>query len=201
MTFAMYVIVEGHGEVQALPVLLRRLAQECLRRYDLHVFPPHRVPKGRIIAGDHLERAAELGRRRLREFGGVGAILLLLDADDDCPAELGPRLSARLKAAVPEVALSVVLAKREFEAWFLASSRSLRRHPNVSNDADPPPFPEEIRSAKKYLAREILLPGLIYSETVDQVSLTAMMDLREALGCPSFAKLCRDFRALAATEN
>jgi hypothetical protein len=144
MSFALYVIVEGHGEVQALRVLLRRLAQECFGRYDLQVFPPHRIPRGRIVAGDHLERAAELGRRRLREYDAAGGILLLLDANEDCPAELGQRLLGRLKTAAPDVALSVVLAKREYEAWFLAAARSLRGHSNVADDAEPPPLPEDI---------------------------------------------------------
>jgi hypothetical protein len=183
-----------------LPLLLRRLAQECLARYDLHVFPAHRIPRGRILVGDHLERAAELGRRRVSEFGGAGGIMLLLDADDDCPARLGPELLARLKPAIPELAASVVLAKREYEAWFLAAAQSLRRHSNVSETAEAPLRPEEIRGAKEYLVREILLPGSVYSETVDQVSLTAM-DLREALVCPSFAKLCRDFKGIIGTEN
>ena len=196
MTVALYAIVEGHGEVQAVPLLLRCLAQECLARYDLHVFPAHRISRGRILSGDHLERAAELGRRRVSELGGVGGIILLLDADDDCPAHLGPALLARLRQAVPELTISVVLAKREYEAWLLAAARSLRRHANVSETAEGPPHPEEVRGAKEYLEREILLPGLAYSETVDQVSLTAVMDLRATLSCPSFAKLWRDFKAL-----
>lgn len=201
MTFALYVIVEGHGEVQALPVLLRRLAEGCLARYDLHVFRPHRIPRGRILVGDHLERAGELGRRQVREFGGEAGIMLVFDADDDCPATLGPKLLARLKASAPELAASVVLAKREYEAWFLAAARSLRHHRNVSDTAEPPPHPEEIRGAKEYLVSEILVPGSVYSETVDQVGLTAMMDLGQAVACPSFAKLCRDLKAIMATEG
>jgi Domain of unknown function (DUF4276) len=196
MTSYIYAIVEGHGEVQAVPLLLRRLAHECLQNYDLHVFPAHRVPRGRILKDDHLERAAELGRRRIVESGERGGVMLLLDADDDCPATLGPELLARLGSVISDLPLSVVLAKREYEAWFLGAAHSLRSLSNVRGDADPPPEPEAIRGAKEYLATTLLEPGAVYSETVDQVSLTAVMDLVEASRCPSFRKLCRDLRAL-----
>ena len=196
MTSYIYTIVEGHGEVQAVPLLLRRLAHEHLQNYDLHVFPAHRVPRGRILRGDHLERAAELGRRRIVESGGRGGVLLLLDADNDCPATLGPQLLARLSNVISDLPLSVVLAKREYEAWFLAAAHSLRRLSNVREDAEPPPEPEEIRGAKEYLTRALLVPGAVYSETVDQVSLSAVMDLVEALRCRSFKKLCCDLRKL-----
>ena len=196
MTSYVYVIVEGHGEVQAVPLLLRRLAHERLQNYDLHVFPPHRVPRGRVLTGDHLERAAELGRRRVMESGGRGGVMLLVDADDDCPATLGPQLLVRLRNVISDLPFSVVLAKREYEAWFLAAANSLRGLPIVRVDAAPPPEPEEIRGAKEYLTRAVLVPGGVYSETVDQVSLTAKMDLIEALRCRSFRKLCCDLREL-----
>jgi hypothetical protein len=196
MTSYIYAIVEGHGEVQAVPLLLRRLAHECIGSYDLHVFPAHRVPRGRILRPDHLERAAELGRRRIVESGGRGGVMLLLDADDDCPATLGPELLARLRNVIPDLPLSVVLAKREYEAWFLGAAYSLRRLSNVRDDANPPIEPEAIIGAKEYLARVLLEPGAVYSETVDQVSLTAVMDFIEASRCPSFRKLCRDLGAL-----
>jgi hypothetical protein len=118
--------------------------------------------------------------------------MLLLDADDDCPAVLGPQLFVRLSNVISDLPLSVVLAKCEYEAWFLAAANSLRRLPIVRKDAEPPPEPEEIRGAKEYLTRALLVPGGVYSETVDQVSLTAEMDLVEALRCRSFRKLCCD---------
>ncbi len=198
MIINIYAIVEGLGEVKAFPELLRRLAHERLQRFDMQVFPPHRIPKGRILQGNHLERAAELGARRIREYGGRGGLMLLLDADDECPANLGPHLLDRLRAAVADLPSSVVLAKKEFEAWFLAAAPSLRSHARVRSTASAPPEPEEIAGAKEYLARELLLPEATYSETVDQVAFTAIMDLAQALGCRSFEKLCRDFERLMA---
>ena len=52
---AIYPIVEGHGEVHAVPVLFRRIAFEICRRYDVQVLRPHRVPRGRMVAQDAIE--------------------------------------------------------------------------------------------------------------------------------------------------
>ena len=189
---AIYPIVEGHGEVIAMPVLIRRIMGEICTRYDIDVLSPYRLPRGRMLAeqGDHLERAIELGARKIRQTEMAGIIIVLVDADDQCPAELGPRLAARI--ARDDVPIGVVLANREFEAWFLCGVRSLRGHRGISAVAEPPENPETIRGAKEYLARHYLRPGATYSETVDQVALAAVLDLAEARGAPSFDKLCRD---------
>lgn len=148
--------------------------------------------------GNDLEKAAELARRRIQQHGRPGAIVLLMDADDDCAAELAPSLYRRLRQAVGAVPISVVLATREYEAWFLAAARSLRDSGRVSPIAEPPSSPESIRGAKEYLQREILKRGATYSETVDQEALTAIMSLDEAESCRSFRKLCKDLAAVVA---
>jgi len=51
-----------------------------------------------------------------------GWILILLDADDDCPAELGPTIVDLARGIKPHCRMAVVLPKREYEAWFLASA-------------------------------------------------------------------------------
>lgn len=114
-------IVEGYGEVPALPKLLHRIAAE-LGVPNLITSTPMRIPRGKIMIAGGIERAVAAEALRVSEKGGV---LVLLDADDDCPAEYGPLLLARAKAARPDKQVSVVLANREFEAWFLAAAPSL----------------------------------------------------------------------------
>jgi len=191
-----YPIVEGHGDTQAVPELIRRVSGEICGRHDVHVLHPHRVPRGRMVAQDsrELKRAIDLGILKIRQTGNPGAIMILLDADNDCPARLAPELLARISR--PDVALRVVVAKQEYEAWFLAGARSLRRHRSVSPTADAPPNPESIRGAKEYLRDRILRPGFTYRETVDQKSLTAIVALEEARLAPSFDKFCRDVCSL-----
>lgn len=196
--FAVYPIVEGQGEVQAVPVLLRRIASEICQRHDIEVLHPHRVPRGRMLArsSPDLERAVELGARKVAQSAGGGAIIVLLDADDDCPAEIGQQLLARIERA--DVQTSVVLAKREYEAWLLAGARSLTRHRSVSDAAVAPADPEGVRGAKAYLKRNVLARDAHYRETIDQPALTAVLDLAEARAAPSFDKLCRDLCSLLA---
>jgi hypothetical protein len=115
-------IVEGHGEAEAVPVLVRRIAQELDPADPASVVSIFRVPRNRLVLAGELERRIEIAARRVQ---GKGAILILIDSDDDCPARLGPELQQRARAA-SSLPVAVVLAKREFEAWFLASAASLR---------------------------------------------------------------------------
>ena len=196
MLDTIFPIVEGHGEISAVPELLRRLAHEEFRNYQLEVMRPFRLPRGRILADAGLEKAVELGARKLAADGRTGAILVLLDADDDCPAVLAPALLQRITAVKPSLSSSVVIAKAEYESWFLASAVSLRGKNSVRADANPPSNPESIRDAKGHLERELFVRDAKYSETIDQVSLTASMDFVEARRCPSFEKLYRDMSRL-----
>ena len=124
--------------------------------------------------------------------GEGAAVLVLIDADDDCPAKLGPSLLRRLRGRLPDRPSAVVLAKREFEAWFLAAARSLRGCRGLAQDLGPPAHPEEIRGAKEWLARRM---GR-YRPTLDQPALAAVMDLEEARRAPSFDKLWRDLERI-----
>ena len=124
------------------------------------------------------------------------AILILIDADDDCPAHLGPMLLARAKAAQGDRRISVVLAKREFEAWFLATAESLAGTRGLRSNISAPQAPELIRDAKGWLTKQ-RVDGRSYRPTVDQAALAHTMDLNRARSrSPSFAKLCRDLKAL-----
>jgi hypothetical protein len=72
-----------------------------------------RIPRGKIAIAGGIERGVAAAALRV---SGRGGVLILLDADDDCPAEYGPVLLTRAKAARPDKSVSVVLANREFEA-------------------------------------------------------------------------------------
>ncbi|HIE28097.1 TPA: DUF4276 family protein, partial [Candidatus Poribacteria bacterium] len=121
--FVIVPIVEGQSEVASVPVLLRRLLSKR-QRHDVTIARPVRVHRTSVVKEGEIERAVALARRN-RE--GCDAVLVLLDADDDCPAELGPKLLNRIKKGHGDLsAVAVVLPKREFEGWFLGSLQSLR---------------------------------------------------------------------------
>ena len=116
-------VVEGHGEVEAVPILIRRIAARVDPALSILVRRPLRISRSQIARVGELERAIELAARQV---GRQGGILVLIDSDDDCPAELGPELLGRARKARSDLPIGVVLAKREFEGWFLASAESLR---------------------------------------------------------------------------
>lgn len=191
MTCVVSCIVEGHGEVSSVPILIRRIAAGLDPVVAVNVPPPVRVPADRLRREGELERYVELAARKV---GAEGGVLVLLDADDDedCPARLGPELLARAVGQRGDVRFSVVLAKREFEAWFLAAAPSVSGRRGLALDLKSPPRPEEVRGAKEWL-RHHMPPGTSYSPTQDQPALTEVFDLSAARAAsPSFARCHRE---------
>jgi hypothetical protein len=187
-------IVEGHGEIEAVPILVRRITQEVYPNLVVQLIPPVRVPKSRLIKQRELERTVEFVARGVGQQGGI---LILLDSDDECPATLGPGLLARARQVRADLPIRVILAKREFEAWFLASAESLRGRRGLADDLESPPNPESIRGAKEWLTAR-MSEGRRYVETLDQPALTASFDLQRARAAASFDKLFRDVLAVIA---
>ena len=100
------------------------------------------------------------------------------------------------------IPVSVVIAKSEYETWFLASVNSLRGDCGIADDAIAPNRPEDIRGAKEYLERRCMIPGATYSPTVDQPALTDRFSFEETRQtCPSFDKLWRDLERLFQQET
>ncbi|HEY2291075.1 MAG TPA: DUF4276 family protein [Thermoanaerobaculia bacterium] len=191
MSLGLACIVEGDGDVEAVPIAIRRIIQQIAPGL-VPQFHPLRVPRTKLVKPGELERSIELAARRA---GRGGAIFVVLDSDDDCPATLGPELLDRARRARSDLAISVVLAKREFEAWFLASARSLRGLRGLADDLEPPPDPEAIRGAKEWLTAR-MPEGRSYVETLDQSALAASMDLLQARAASSFDKFFRDLVAI-----
>lgn len=185
-------IVEGHGECEAVPILISRIAERYGATETLAVEHPIRRPRGTLLRSGELESAVELAARRVAPDG---AVLILIDSDDDCPAMRGPELLVRARAARQDLPIAVVLAKREYEAWFLASAQSIRGHRGLAADLVAPADPERVRGAKEWLAQR-MSSGHTYSATLDQPALTRVFDLDAARQAGSFDKCCRDVMRL-----
>lgn len=190
-------IVEGHGEVSSLPILLRRIGQWRSPHRYLDVSPPIRVHRDRFLnKAEEFERHMHLAASK---SGDGGWILVLLDADDDCPVELGAQIATRAERVVPHRTLSVVLAKREYEAWFIGAASSLHGQRGLHIlDADAQVDPEGPRNAKGWLKDRMAQKS--YGETTDQPAFSALMDLGQARQrCRSFRKLCDEWDKVAAS--
>jgi hypothetical protein len=94
----------------------------------------------------------------------------------------------------------VVLAKREYEAWFLAAAPSLRGLEGLPANLEAPAKPESISDAKGWLTRH-MPPGQPYKERLHQQQFTRRFDLALARSADSFDKLCRDIKALIAAAD
>lgn len=181
-------IVEGHGEVAALPVLLRRLRDES-QNYSFDINPPIRRKRSELVRESELRRSIKLARLQR----DCGAILILFDSDDDCPKTFVTQLQKWAESEAAPLPCSVVLAHREYEAWFLAAIESLRGVRGIRPDAESHPEPESPRDAKGRI-EERMLPSRSYSETADQPALSAKFDLSIAhRRCRSFRKLVKSF--------
>lgn len=199
-------IVEGHGEVASVPILLRRIGNEILRVEYLDVLQPVRVSRSSIVPREaaapgaledpvkELRRAVELAARKIAARSDPATpalVLILLDAEQDCPAKLGPYL----RDAVPQPNVACVLAKVEYETWFVAAAESLTEFLD-RGEGPVPAEPEEQGCGKSWIQRRFRRPA--YSPTVDQPRMTSAMDLLQCRArSPSFDKLCRELETYA----
>ena len=181
-------IVEGPGEVVAMPILIRRIAEVAAPEAVPHVPRPIRVKRDRFLKENELERYVDLAGRQAGPDGGV---LIVLDADDDCPPELASTILGRATRARSDRVIKVVLARREYEAWFLAAADSIAGLRGLPSDLTPPANAESIRNAKGWLTSS-MPPGRAYKETRDQPALTSLFDLAMARRrASSFDKMWR----------
>ena len=184
-------IVEGHGDVEAVPVLLRRLVDEA-QTWEVGVGRSIRRKRSQLVQKAELQKAVRLALLQ----PDCTAILILFDADDDCPADLGPEIHGWAGAVAGGMPCEVVLAKREYEAWFLGSIASLRGLRGIRSDAAVHAEPETPRDAKGELEQR-MLGASSYFERTDQPALSAKFALPDAhRRCRSFRKLARAFGTL-----
>lgn len=190
-------IVEGDGEVEAFPVLLRRLNRWLSPEVFVNIGRPIRVHRDQFL------RKEEIFVKQLmlasKMCPSPGWIIILLDADDDCPVELAEKIFKKIKVVLPDRLVSVVLANREYEAWFIAGAISLN---GKRGFVLPKKVPEAelLRGAKQWMSKQI--PQGAYHEVVDQPAFSALIDLdltRE--NSRSFRKLCSDWLKFVAVPE
>src|ERR1700675_4918961 len=103
-------IVEGYGEVQAIPILLRRFIAES-GFYDIQIAPPFRRKRFELVRHDDVHRLVNLSLAR----EGCQGVMFIFDADDDCPKVKAPEIKRWAEeAANNRAACEVVMANREY---------------------------------------------------------------------------------------
>jgi hypothetical protein len=198
--------VEGQGEVEALPILVKKLlaAKGLTSTTCVDPIPPFRVGGFFSLLPNGFEswRNKVQAAMKRRDAGGV---LLMLDSDvltdkqstHSCPVEAARQLirAASHVGAGSRFPLAVVFACQEFESWFISAFDGLagKRLPDGRQiraaATDMPPNPEIApKAAKAWLNRQI--EGG-YKPTRDQSALTQLLDIENFRSgrCRSFARL------------
>lgn len=169
-----YPLVEGHGEVEAVPVLLRRLLAEA-QCNAVDVGRPIRRTQSQLRS----QAGVQAGVRLALLQPECAAVVILFDGEDDCPKELAARVRAWANEVAAGNPCDVVVAYREYETWFLAAIESLRGQYGIHADAAAPAKPDSKRDAKGAL-EEFMPYDRAYSETSDQPAMSAVFDMKLA---------------------
>ena len=208
--------VEGDGDVQAVPIMVKRLLSEFGLWDSIQLDEnPFRIGGVERISGEQehqaaLAQGAFASALKRRDVGGsacgsrrrceiVGGRTVLCGKAAQALVD-----RAKETGAGKTYSLGIAFACREFETWFLAGIESLAGkrlsdgRPGVQ--LDPPEWAgdleKEPRGAKEAL-RKAMPNG--YKETLDQIELTKLLDLDQVRrrGLKSFARLERAIKQLA----
>ena len=181
-------VVEGEGEVKAVPVLLRRMIALVEAFESIQVGRPIRKPRNQLTKREGIVEVLKLAR-----IQGADSVLCLFDSDGECPVDLAERLLNWAREEAADLDCHVVVAHQEYEAWFLASIPSLRAHAAMRDDAECHPNPEGRHGAKEQLHSRMQI-GSSYSPTAHQAAFSDTFDMASAYAhCRSFRKLTSAF--------
>lgn len=199
------VIVEGHGEVQAIGNLLSRLSRD-MGITNLIFNNPIRIPN--IHKNEGLERACEIARTNPKTRG----LLIIRDDEDNCPAFVAPNASKIIKDLKLPFPTSYVILYREYETLFLASIESIRgnqitdvsgiKRDGIIENTESLVDLEGPRDAKGWLSNN-MPANRVYKPTLDQLPLTRMIDfnLIRQKNLPCFGSLERALSHLSLSTG
>jgi Domain of unknown function (DUF4276) len=166
-------IVEGDGDMQAVPPLMRRVLNDVLFRSDVTVLRAQKRGEWPRVKRD-FERVYRSARLE------AAPILWVVDFDgEDCRDSSVERkwLGEQARRIDSSGRVEVVFMIQEYESLFLSEPRALRQtFPELRSDLAFPPNPEAIRNAKGWISTA-LPKGRAYKPTIDQARITARLDL------------------------
>ena len=190
-------VVEGDGDVAALPGLLGRILLEMYNRSDVLVAQGKTMvvnANGRSTLENRLEKFIQYAQYKPE----CDAILVLLDTDGDCPVSLAQGLLRRCEKLGLNCPVEIVCAHRCYESWFLASLDTIKGQRGISDTAVLSQAAEDVSSPKQWLTDQ-MPTGQAYKETIHQASLSRSIDIGTAhRNSRSFRRLCHALEQLLA---
>jgi hypothetical protein len=183
-------IVGGRGEKEALPILFRRIACVLDPSLVVNVQPVLPIPESPLAKAGEIEKSVSFVARTIERRGGI---FILLDCDwaGSCPKTDAPIWLERARRARPDKEISLVMANKEYEAWFIAAAESLRGRRGLPTNLTSVANPEGIRGAKEWLS-DRMPRSRPYRPITDQPALTSVFDLQAARRADSFDKCYRE---------
>ncbi len=183
-----YILVEGHGEVEAAQNLVIRLS------LDIGLNLPWTMPRRWLNLHQWEAKTAggiKAGAELIRSKPDAAALLILRDEDDGCPRKLAPETASRLRTLLLPFPVAYVLLHPEYEVLFLPCVEAMG-FPKWDRDSW-----EARRGIKEWLSAQ-LPRGRSYKPTVDQLPMTRQIsfnELRQAM-VPCFGTLERGLHFL-----
>lgn len=186
-------ILEGFGDREAVPFLIR----EIFTQQNVFDFNPLSNPiinqnAPKLLAAGQLERMIGYAQKRDGD-----SILIILDADKDCPVNIARDFFQRLSNMELGKKTGLIIFNSEFEVLFLYCLDLIAGKYDYGwelGDWDPLTNFEDVAGAKGLITRH-MKPGKSYKETRDQAKFVSVLDfdrLRERSRC---------FRHLESTLN
>ncbi len=196
MEKGLQLIVEGKGDGEAIPLLVRRILNEKYGFFDFDLPTPHERgdwPAVRKNFGRYFQTAIKSGH----------PVLCVLDFDCEGCTDLESTIQEATELAQqvrPGWLFAMCFMVREYESLFLWDESASRQVLNIKRDYVFPHSrgldPESIRNAKGELGKA-QPNGHSYKEAVHQAKLTAQVDLGRLSACsPSYQRLEQSLIAL-----
>jgi hypothetical protein len=167
-------IVEGQGDVSAIPVLVRSVLH-ANGIYDVQLAPRPKtnVEVRKLSRAGEIERYVEYCNR-----DDGDSILIAIDCDDFCPLQVSSEWACRIRKLPFRKPVAICLFRCEYEAILLPSINIIaNRYPAFNwNNVHCPDDIENIRDVKGLISN-MMPKDRAYKETRDQARFTACIDL------------------------
>ena len=183
-------LVEGPGDMAAVPVLLHKL----LRHNSVFDWQPGDSMRvgGLIPLRKRLSSFAETLRIKMHS-GLCHGVLVLLDLEDGCPRDEAWALATEFASFGLPYPVCVVFAHREYEEWLVASLPTIAPQTQLLADGLTRNYPIEGKRGVKEWLTSNMPRGSIYKETTHQEEFTRSLDISLAQECRSFRRLVKAF--------
>ncbi|WP_347279089.1 DUF4276 family protein [Plasticicumulans sp.] len=165
-------VVEGDGDVLAIPLLTRKILHDN-KIYDVRIESP--AHKRHDIA--HLKGRSwcNFDRYLQTAYGWGCPVMWTIDCDDGCALTVAREFSERAVTIGIRQPLAFAFWVREFESLFLADSKAAKSVLGCEFK-NLPIEPEQKRGVKEFIS-SCLPAGRRYSETIEQEKIVSKLDL------------------------